>query len=113
MERDGQGGREGGEAAQKSQRNRDEDRRWSGEMQKIKDGGREMDGTVQLLASDGATRALPLWPVPGSPGPSLTCLGQGASGTARLGDGVLPKLRQEESQAAKFLLHLLVLGDHE
>lgn len=76
-------------------------------MQKIKDGGREMDGTVQLLASDGATRALPLWPVPGSPGPSLTCLGQGASGTARLGDGVLPKLRQEESQAAKFLLHLL------
>lgn len=33
--------------------------------------------------------------------------GAGASGTARLGDSVLPELRQEESQAAKLLLHLL------
>lgn len=104
---------EGGEEAQKSQRNRDGDRRRSGEMQKVKDGGRETDRARQLLASSGVTRAPPLWPVPGSPGPPLTCLGQGASGTARLGDAVLPKLRQEESQAAKLLLHLLVLGDHQ
>lgn len=34
--------------------------------------------------------------VRGAPRPPLTCLGA-ASGTARLGDSVLPKLRQDES----------------
>lgn len=39
----------------------------------------------------------PLWAVLGLLVPPLTCLGQEASGTARLGDRVFPKLRQEES----------------
>lgn len=84
-----------------------------GRRRKSKMEGEKPDGAVQPLASDAAARAPPLWTVPGSPGLPLTCLGQGTSGTARLGDGVLPKLRQEESQAAKLLLHLLVLGDHQ
>lgn len=37
------------------------------------------------------------------------CLGQEASSTASLGASVLPKLRQDESQATKLLLHLLHL----
>lgn len=44
------------------------------------------------------------------PRPLLTCLGQEASSTASLGASVLPKLRQDESQATKLLLHLLVGG---
>lgn len=76
----------------------------------IKDRGREMDGAVQWRVPEVATLVPPLQAVPGSPSPPLTCLGQGSSGTARLGDSVLPERRQEESQAAKLLLHLLV-GD--
>lgn len=60
----------------------------------------------------------PLWcPFSGrclGPTPTTTHLpGAGASGTARLGDSVLPELRQEESQAAKLLLHLLGWGGHQ
>lgn len=69
-----------------------------------------MDGAVQRQVPEVATLVPPLQAVPGSPSPPLTCLGQGSSGTARLGDSVLPEWRQEESQAAKLLLHLLV-GD--
>lgn len=50
----------------------------------------------------------PLWAELRPSGSPLTCPGQKASGTARLREAVLPKLRQEESQATKFLLHLLV-----
>ena len=53
----------------------------------------------------------PLWAVLGPLVPPLTCLGQEASGTARLGDRVFPKLRQEESYTTEFLFHLLVGGD--
>ena len=69
-----------------------------------------MEGAVERRVPEGATLVPPPQAVPGSTSPPLTCLGQGASGTARLGDSALPERRQEESQAAKLLLHLLVGG---
>lgn len=93
----------GRERTQKSPRRRtDRDRRQTG------DAGRQEDEAVEKGAPEMPTLVPPLWEELRPSGSPLTCLGQEASGTARLLDAVLPKLRQEEPQATKFLLHLLV-----
>lgn len=59
-----------------------------------RDGGRRLIREIQKDADMGGEMVAAV--VRGAPRPPLTCLGA-ASGTARLGDSVLPKLRQDES----------------
>lgn len=116
MGRDAEGQGEGGEAA----RGGDEGRRRTGranteepkknsQSQEVEWGeaGGQQEGAVEKGAPEMPTAVPPLRQSCKPSGCPLTCPGQGASGTARLGGGVLPKLRQEESQATKFFLHLL------
>lgn len=73
-------------------------------------GWRERNGAVEGLPAVPA-RVPPSPHLTWAPSP-LTCLEQGASGTARRGYGVLPHLRQEQSQAAESLFHFL-FGGHQ
>lgn len=95
--------REGGEKAKNGLRNRN-GQRWRDAKVGWGDSERGRTGEERMWRG-------PWCPFSGqcsAPRSPLTCLGQGASGAARLGDSVLSQLRQGESQATKLLLHLLV-----